>query len=174
MDEVDTKLIELLRRSGRLSYAELGRTVGLSSPAVHDRVGKLEAAGVITGYHASVSLEAIGLGVTALVGISGGADDDVALLESLRRLPEIEDCMFVAGDESYVVKVRVPTIADLEHTLMQIQQIPGVDRTRTTIALSTKWEGRVGGDDGLDNGAADPETVTATDDTSAVSAEGKA
>ncbi|GAB3306068.1 AsnC family transcriptional regulator [Epidermidibacterium keratini] len=172
MDDVDAKLIELLRRSGRLSYAELGRTVGLSSPAVHDRVGKLEAAGVITGYHASVSQEAIGLGVTALVGISGGADDDVALLESLRRLPEIEDCMFVAGDESYVVKVRVPTIADLEHTLMQIQQIPGVARTRTTIALSTKWEGRVGGDDGLDNGAADPETVTAHDDTAAAPAKG--
>lgn len=144
MDDVDAKLLTLLRASGRATYAELARTVGLSAPAVHDRVGKLEAQGVITGYHAEVNARAVGLGITALIGVQ--VDDytaDDAVLRALREMPEIEDCMFVAGDESYVIKVRVGAMEELEDTLMRITRLPGVTRTRTTIVLSTKWEGRV-------------------------------
>src|SRR3712207_9535999 len=74
---VDQQLIDLLRANGRASYAELARRVGLSSPAVHERVGKLEAAGVITGYRAVVDPGSVGLGVTALVGVieSDSVDD---------------------------------------------------------------------------------------------------
>lgn len=145
MDDVDRKIIEVLRGAGRTSYVALAKEVGLSSPTVHDRVNKLEAQGVITGYHASVDPTAIGLGVTALVGIytDGGADE--GLLEELRRMPEIEDCMYVAGDESYFVKIKAPDMLALEQALLRIGDLPGVTRTRTTIALSTKWEGRAGG-----------------------------
>ncbi|GAA4169107.1 Lrp/AsnC family transcriptional regulator [Phytohabitans flavus] len=135
--------MELLRGNARLSYAELARQVGLSAPAVHDRVGKLESSGVIRGYRADAEPGAIGLGVTALIGLvqdSGGDTDDV--LEALRGMPEIESCYFMAGVESFLLKVRVPTIQELETVILRLNRTAGVASTRTTIALSTKWEER--------------------------------
>jgi Lrp/AsnC family leucine-responsive transcriptional regulator len=145
IDAVDRQLIELLSANGRASYAELARAVGLSSPAVHDRVGKLEAAGVITGYHAVVDPRSVGLDVTALVGvIESDSVDDAGVEEALRTLPEIQDCWRVAGTEDYVIKVRVADMAALEATINAVNRIRGVARTRTTVVLSTKWEGRHG------------------------------
>ena len=143
IDAVDRQLIDLLRANGRASYAELARQVGLSSPAVHERVGKLEASGVIRGYRAEVDPESVGLGVTALIGIiqdSGGDTDEV--LEALRDMPEIESCYFMAGVESFTLKARVGTIAELERLIVQLNRTAGVASTRTAIALSTKWENR--------------------------------
>jgi Lrp/AsnC family leucine-responsive transcriptional regulator len=112
---------------------------------VHDRVGKLEAAGVITGYRAVVDPIAVGLDVTALVGvIESDSVDDAGVEEALRALPELEDCWRVAGTEDYVVKVRVPDMGALEATINAVNRIRGVARTRTTVVLSTKWEGRHG------------------------------
>ncbi|GII26392.1 Lrp/AsnC family transcriptional regulator [Planosporangium mesophilum] len=143
MDAIDRQLVELLRVNARLSFAELARQVGLSAPAVHERVGKLEATGVLRGYHADVDPEAVGLGVTAIIGVvqdSTGDIDDV--LDTLGRMPEIESCYFMAGEESFLLKARVATIADLEQLIVRLNRTPGVSRTRTAIALSTKWEGR--------------------------------
>ncbi len=143
MDSVDRRIIAALRENGRATYAELGRQVGLSASAVHERVGKLEATGVITGYHAVVNPSLVGLGVTALIGIHPtdiADDDDVAV--ALGLLAEVESCYRVAGDESFVVKVRVATVDDLEHTLGRLRRIDGVARTRTTLVLSTRFEGR--------------------------------
>lgn len=144
MDAVDRTLIEALRANARATYAELGRRVGLSAPAVHERVAKLEAAGVITGYHAAVAPEALGLGVSALVGIlqSDRGDQD-RIGEALRAMHEIEDCWFVAGEELFVVKVRVESVPALERTIGALNRIRGVARTRTTVVLSTRFEGRV-------------------------------
>lgn len=146
IDAVDRRLIELLRANGRASYAELARQVGLSSPAVHERVGKLEAAGVITGYRADVDPAKVGLDVTALVGLieSDSVDDTSGLEEALRAMPQIEDCWRVAGSEGYVLKVRVTDIPALEATISALNRVRGVARTRTTVVLSTKWEGRHG------------------------------
>lgn len=143
MDAIDLRLIGLLRDNARSSYAELARQVGLSAPAVHERVGKLEASGTIRAYRAEVEPESIGLGVTALIGIiedSGADTDDV--IAALRVMPEIESCYFMAGVESYQLTVRVGTIAELEQLIVRINRTPGVASTRTAIALSTKWENR--------------------------------
>ena len=143
MDPTDRRIVELLTTNGRLSYAELARQIGLSSPAVHERVGKLEAAGIIRAYRAQVDPDAVGLGVTAFIGIAQGADSEIEdIVVAMAELPEIESCYFLAGAESFLVKVRVPTIAELEHLIVRLNRIPGVASTRTTIALSTKWEGR--------------------------------
>ncbi|MES4904436.1 MULTISPECIES: Lrp/AsnC family transcriptional regulator [Streptomyces] len=145
MDAVDRQLIQALRENGRASYAELGRLVGLSGPSVTDRINRLEAAGVITGYRATVDAASLGLGVTALIGIqlSDAADhEDVA--GRLRELAEIEDCWFIAGDDSYMLKVRASDVDGLERTIRRLSGTKGVARTRTTIVLSTKWENRVG------------------------------
>jgi Lrp/AsnC family leucine-responsive transcriptional regulator len=143
MDDTDRLIIDLLRGNARLSYAELARQVGLSAPSVHERVGKLESSGIIRGYRADVAPEAIGLGVTALIGImqqAGTESDDV--VAALLELPEIESCYFLAGEESFLLKVRVGTMAELERLIVRLSRIHGVARTRTMVALSTKWEGR--------------------------------
>lgn len=144
VDATDRALIAALRANARATFADLAKAVGLSAPAVHDRVRRLEAAGIVTGYHAAVAPAALGLGVSALVGIhqSDGAEQD-DLAARLAEVPVIEDCWFVAGEEAFVVKVRVPDVDALEHTLGVLRRIPGVARTRTTVVLSTRFEGRV-------------------------------
>src|SRR4051794_27227927 len=99
VDHTDRALIAALRANGRATYAELARVVGLSPPAVHERVRRLETAGILTGYHAAVAPAALGLGVSALVGILQSDDteqDDLAA--RLAEVPVIEDCWFVAGE----------------------------------------------------------------------------
>jgi Lrp/AsnC family leucine-responsive transcriptional regulator len=143
VDAIDRQLVELLRGNARLSYAELARQVGLSAPAVHERVGKLEVAKVIRAYRADVEPEAIGLGVTALIGIVEDSDADPdEVVEDLRKLTEVEACYFVAGVESFVLTLRVGTIAELEQLIMRLNRTPGVASTRTAIVLSTRWENR--------------------------------
>ena len=118
--------------------------VGLSAPAVHERVGKLEASGVITGYHAAVAPESLGYAMNALIGvfITDSADTD-QIAAALAALPAVEHCWFVAGEETFVIKVRVPDVAGLEATIRALNTIAGVARTRTTVVLSTKFEDRV-------------------------------
>jgi Lrp/AsnC family leucine-responsive transcriptional regulator len=143
LDGIDRRLLELLSGNGRLSYAELARQVGLSSPAVHERVDKLEASGIIRSYRAHLDPVLLGLGVTAFIGIVQAAGHEIDEVEiAMAELPEIESCYFLAGSESYLVQVRVATIADLERLIVRLNRIPGVASTRTMIALSTKWEGR--------------------------------
>ncbi|MCC0096666.1 MULTISPECIES: Lrp/AsnC family transcriptional regulator [Streptomyces] len=145
MDAVDRQLIQALRENGRASYAELGRLVGLSGPSVTDRINRLESAGVITGYRATVNAASLGLGVTALIGISlSDAADHEDVARRLRDLAEIEDCWFIAGDDSYMLKVRAGDVDGLERIIRKLSGTKGVSRTRTTIVLSTKWENRVG------------------------------
>jgi Lrp/AsnC family leucine-responsive transcriptional regulator len=110
-------------------------------------VSRLEQAGVVTGYHAAVDPAALGRSVAAIVGVhlSDTSDQD-AVTAALSRLDEIEDCWFVAGDESFLVKVRVPDVEALEGTLSRLRRIRGIARTRTTVVLSTKWEARIAHD----------------------------
>jgi Lrp/AsnC family transcriptional regulator, leucine-responsive regulatory protein len=144
MDEVDRRLVGALRDNARASYAELGRLVGLSGPSVQERVRRLEERGVLTGYQAQVRPGALGLGVTALIGLLlSDTADQVAVVDRLERVGEIEDCWYIAGDESFVVKVRVASVDALEDLLGRLLGIDGISRTRTTLVLSTKWEGRL-------------------------------
>ncbi|MFW6691443.1 Lrp/AsnC family transcriptional regulator [Streptomyces sp. MAR4 CNX-425] len=145
MDAVDRQLIQALRENGRASYAELGRLVGLSGPSVTDRINRLESAGVITGYRATVDAALLGQGVTALIGLSlseAGDHDDIA--ERLREQPEIEDCFFITGEASFMLKVRAPDVDGLGQLVRRLSRIKGVSHTDTTVVLSTMWESRVG------------------------------
>jgi len=144
MDAVDRQLIAALRANARASYAELGRLVGLSGPSVTDRVNRLEQAGVITGYRALVAPQAIGLGVSALVGLllPEVADHD-GVADRLRDILEVEDCWFIAADDSFLLKVRVRDVDALAGVVGRLAAVPGVARVRTTVVLATYWEGRV-------------------------------
>ncbi|MDT7546803.1 MAG: Lrp/AsnC family transcriptional regulator, leucine-responsive regulatory protein [Actinomycetota bacterium] len=143
MDDIDRRLLALLVDDARSSYADLARAVGLSAPSVHDRVRRLERLGALRGYRAVVDPVSVGMGVTALVGIlqrEGVEQDELA--EGLARIEEVEDCWFVAGEEAFVVKVRVADVDALEQTLGALRRTTGVARTRTTVVLSTRFEGR--------------------------------
>lgn len=143
MDGTDRRILEMLTENARMSYAEMARQIGLSGPAVHERVGKLEASGVIRAYRASLDPEAVGLGVTAFIGIVESPDSEFdGIVSAIAEFAEVESCYFTAGAESFLLQVRVPAIADLERLIVRLNRIPGVASTRTTIALSTKWEGR--------------------------------
>jgi Lrp/AsnC family leucine-responsive transcriptional regulator len=143
LDEVDQQILRLLTEDGRRSYTELAKETGLSTSAVHQRVRRLEQRGTITGYSATVDPLAVGLPLTAFVSVTPidpAAPDDAP--ERLAHLTAIESCHSVAGDESYILKVRVSDPGALEALLQDIRAAAGV-RTRTTVVLSTPWEGRM-------------------------------
>ncbi len=142
MEETDRKILALLAGDGRMSFTDLGRATGLSTSAVHQRVKRLESRGLITGYTASLDYDRVGLPLTAFISIrpiDPSQPDDSP--ERLRGIDEIESCWSVAGDESYILKVRVGTPVDLEELLARIRAAANV-ATRTTIVLSTPYEGR--------------------------------
>jgi Lrp/AsnC family leucine-responsive transcriptional regulator len=142
VEDTDREIVRLLSRDGRMSYTDLARTTGLSTSAIHQRVRRLEQRGVITGYTATVAPDAVGLALTAFISVTPldpSAPDDAP--ERLADLVEIEACHSVAGEESYILKVRVATPADLEDLLARVRAAANV-ATRTTVVLSTPYEGR--------------------------------
>ncbi|TNM39752.1 Lrp/AsnC family transcriptional regulator [Nocardioides albidus] len=142
VEAIDRQILELLAKDGRMSYTDLGRATGLSTSAVHQRVKRLEQRGLILGYGATVNYAEIGVPLTALISIrpiDPSQPDDCP--DRLEGLPEIESCWSVAGEESYVLKVRTTTPAELELLLGRIRSAANVS-TRTTIVLSTYYENR--------------------------------
>src|SRR4051794_15931813 len=142
VEETDREIVRLLARDGRMSYTDLARATGLSTSAVHQRVRRLEQRGVIRGYTAVVAADAVGLPLTAFISVTPldpAAPDDAA--QRLSDLPEIEACHSVAGEESYILKVRVASPGALEDLLSRVRLAANV-RTRTTVVLSTPYESR--------------------------------
>jgi Lrp/AsnC family leucine-responsive transcriptional regulator len=142
VEETDRAILTALADDGRQSYTDLAEKVGLSVSAVHQRVRRLEQRGVIKGYAAKLDHQSLGLPLTAFVAIrpiDASQPDDAP--ERLADLPEIEACYSVAGDDFYLLLVRVASPADLERLLQEIRKAANV-ATRTTVVLSTPYEGR--------------------------------
>ncbi len=142
MEETNRKIVALLARDGRMSFTELARQTGLSVSAAQQRVRRLERRGVIRGYAALIDPDDAGLPLMAFVSIKpfdpAAPDDAPARLAHLRA---IEACHSVAGEENYILKVRVASPAALEDLLQEIRAAASVS-TRTTIVLSTPYENR--------------------------------
>jgi Lrp/AsnC family transcriptional regulator, leucine-responsive regulatory protein len=141
-DDVDRKLATALLADGRSTLKSLADVTGLSVSAVQARVRRLEADGIIRGYTALLDSEAIGLPLAALIAITPldpAQPDDVP--ERLAGLPEIEACHSVAGEDSYILFVRVATPTALEQLIRQIRRLANVS-TRTTVVLQTFFERR--------------------------------
>ncbi|MEJ7628490.1 MAG: Lrp/AsnC family transcriptional regulator, partial [Nocardioidaceae bacterium] len=135
MEDVDATICTLLAADGRMSFTELGRRTGLSTSAVHQRVKRLEQRGAIKGYVAAIEPSEFGLNLTAFVSIrpidASQPDDSPQRLAHIR---EIEACYSVAGEESYILHVRVREPKALEDLLAKIRKAANVS-TRTTIVL---------------------------------------
>lgn len=138
-DPINRMIFSALQENARLSYADLGRAVNLSAPAVFERVRRLERAGLLR-YAVEIDAEKIGLPFTSFIRIAatGGShrDDMVAGLEAL---PEVEECHTIAGEDCILVKARTANPPALDLLLQRIKLLPGVARTLTTAVLRTHF-----------------------------------
>ena len=142
LEPIDRAILRELAADGRCSFTDLAERVGLSVSAVHQRVRRLGQRGVVRGYAARLDGDEIGLPLTAFISltpIDPAAPDDYP--RRLEHLPQIEACYSVAGDASYVLRVRVASPTALEEVLRQIREAAHVS-TRTTVVLSTPYEDR--------------------------------
>lgn len=144
VDAIDRHILRLLRQDGRISVAAIAKEVGLSGPAVHERVRKLEARGVIASYTAVLDATVLDRSHLAfiLVSLSEGAEfaNDEEIVARICDEPDVMEFHRVAGEDCYLIKVRTATNKELERLLRRIRSIKGVARSRTTIVLSTELE----------------------------------
>ena len=143
LSELDRKILALLQQDGRRSFADIGRAVGLSTPAVKRRVDRLEAAGVIRGYTAIVDQASLGWTTEAFLEVYGEGDTSPeALRRSLAEHPEVVGAYTVAGDAEAIVHVRTADMPHLEQVIERIHGQPNVVRTRTQVVLRKLAERR--------------------------------
>lgn len=133
LDEINWEILQALQEDARLSYSELGRRVGLSSPAVVERVRRLEDAGIIAGYRAEVNLEKLGLPIIAFMRVVSHPGQCSQSSPTFNQLPEVLECHRVTGSDDYIVKVAVSSVVALEEL---IDRIPHYQIT-TMIVLSS-------------------------------------
>jgi len=138
LDPYDTRLLAELQGDARLSLAELGRRVHLSQPAVTERVRKLEAAGVITGYRATVNLAALGYGIRAMVRI--GRTEHLRMVKLVSETPEVVNAWNITGEDSWLLEIAVTDVAHLDAVVSQLCLLA---ETSTSIILKTLREHQV-------------------------------
>lgn len=117
LDAIDRKIIGQLSIDGRIPLAELGRRVSLSSPAIAERVQRLERAGVITGYRAEIDPRALGYSLTAIIRIKPAAGQLAKIPELASQIPEIGECHRITGEDCFYIKVHLRSIDDLSALL---------------------------------------------------------
>ncbi len=138
-DVTNRRILEELQGDGRLSLAELGRRVGLSPPAVAERVQRLERDGVITGYHATVDPRALGYALTTVIRIRPAPRQIPKVAELARATPEIVECHRITGEDCFFMKA---TVRDVEHLEELIDRFVVYGQTTTSIIQSSPVPGR--------------------------------
>ena len=121
LDDISWLILEELQRNGRITYKDLGEKVGLTAPAVADRVRRLQSDGVISGFSAVVNPAVLGLPLLAVIRVRGRGDSERMIDEVARDLPEVLECHRVTGSESHVIRAAVSSPAHLEALLERIR-----------------------------------------------------
>lgn len=134
VDKLNEKIIRELQKNGRQSFAEIGRTVGLSAPAVVERVQKMEEAGIITGYRVSLDLEKLGFRVQAQITLKTTTTDFRNLVARLDQFPEVLECVKLTGENCASLRVAVRNNSELEDL---IDRLTGYGHPNTAIVLSS-------------------------------------
>src|SRR5512143_845921 len=141
LDDIDRHILVLLQEDCRTAYARIGEQVGLSAPAVLERIKKLEVAGVITGYHAALDARALGLDVTAFIGVITDSPDSIEHFEEqVLGVDDVLECHHVTGEYTLLLKAKTANTSTLERLISRIRALDGVARTETTVVLSTLAE----------------------------------
>ena len=139
LDEVNQRLLELLTRDPRASAPELARAVGMSAPAVRERLQRLHDRGVIRGYRVDIDPAALGLPVTAWVRIRPGPRQLPRIAELARETPQVSECHRISGEDCFLRKVHIPAVADLEEILDAFQLY---GQTTSSFVVATPVEPR--------------------------------
>lgn len=134
LDEIGWKILVELQQHARISFSELGRRVGLSVPAVTERVRKMEDAGIITGYHAVINAEKVGYPIIAYIRMSVSGDVSSKITSLIAGMPEVIECHKGTGGDSFIMKIRVTTVHHLERV---IEKLLPFGTTSTSIVLSS-------------------------------------
>src|SRR5258708_720805 len=134
LDQIGWKLLQELQINGRLSYAELGRRVGLTTPAVVERVKRMEEAGIIVGYHADIDPMKVGMPITAFIRMSVVGDVFTRITTVVKNSPEVVECHRGTGADSFIMKVHVRSV---EHLQGLIDRLTPFGTTSTSIVLSS-------------------------------------
>jgi Lrp/AsnC family transcriptional regulator, leucine-responsive regulatory protein len=140
MDKYDRMLLSALLEDGRASYAQLARTVNLSAPAVAERVAKLEASGVITGYQAKVDLSKVGLPIQCVIELRLTNHGSQKVYDALAEIPELTECHRVTGDPCVIMQAAVGSMPELENLINRVAKF---GFSKTSIILSSAIERRV-------------------------------
>ena len=137
MDDIDRRIVALLRENARRSFKDIGDDVHLTAPAVKRRVDRLEAAGVIRGYAAVIDVTRFGSGFEAIAEVYC-ADKTVPrdVLRAVEAIPEVVSALTVSGEPDAVLRLQVEDIAHLEHVIEALRRHPTIVRTRTMLVLS--------------------------------------
>ncbi|WP_024622412.1 Lrp/AsnC family transcriptional regulator [Metaclostridioides mangenotii] len=134
MDVTDYRIIEILQEDGRVSMKDLGKIVGLTSPAVSERVKRLEEAGIIQGYKAIVNPDKLGRVIKAFIHIALPSNQYEEFIEAARKDTRIVECHHITGDDCSLLKVLVKDMYELENV---IDSIKSIGSTKTSVILST-------------------------------------
>ena len=137
LDAIDWAILEEIQRDARISYSELGRRLNLSAPATQERIRKLEDAGIIKGYHATLDLERSGLPIRALVQLNGKCSESESFIQAIEDFPQVLQCHHVLGDTCFYLVIAVPSMKQLEILLTRLKQF---GETSTTVILSSPLE----------------------------------
>lgn len=141
LDEIDVKILDLLQKHGRTRRNDLAEKVGLSLPAVSERLRKLEESGIISGYFAKVDHKQLGKDITAFVVVTVDSSKHFnAFIDHVDNTDDILECHAITGEGTHIVKVRTENTASLEKLLAKIQSWQGVVKTTTSLVLSTTKE----------------------------------
>lgn len=140
LDQIDWKILKELQEDARTSFAELGRRVGLTTPAVIERVRKLEDAKIITGYRAEIDTAKVGLPIMAFMRMSISGVDYSHIIEVAKNSSEVIECHRGTGGDSFIMKIAV---ADVEHLQNLIDKLTPYGITTTSIVLSSPVKSRV-------------------------------
>ncbi|HVP28195.1 MAG TPA: Lrp/AsnC family transcriptional regulator [Myxococcota bacterium] len=141
LDATDLRILDLLQENCKRPLAAIGEKVGLSAPAVTERIHKLEQAGVITGYVALLDGRLLGLDVTAFIGVAIGHPRMIDAFErGIEGVDGVLECHHVTGGHTLMLKVKAENTEALEELIDRIRSIEGVTRTETMVVLSTRAE----------------------------------
>lgn len=140
IDELDWKILVELQKNARTSYAELGRRIGLTTPAIIERIKKLEDAEIIIGYRAEIDAAKVGLPVMAFIRMSITGVDYSRIIEVVEKTKEVLECHRGTGGDSFIIKVAVATV---EHLQIVIDKLTPYGITTTAIVLSSPVKRRV-------------------------------
>lgn len=140
LDQTGWNLLEALQADGRASYRALGKQIGLSTPAVSERVRKLEDAGIIKGYRATLDLEKLDRRIMAFVSIDTTPEKNEPLIAFIQASPAVLEGHYITGQASFILKIAVTSIRELEQF---IKELSHYGRTLTSIVMSTHVENKI-------------------------------